>query len=292
MSWIKEEGKLNENTYLIDSLLFAQKESMACYLIVGTKKKVLIDASGKMEGKTVVKKLNKLSITPDILILTHSHWDHSGGANKIKKAFPALEIMASHHGIESLKNQQEFNKWFSDYSPKLKPIEDVILVKNNDAIDIGGIELRIIETPGHTNCSLSILDPKNKMLFIGDSLGYPLVENVFLAPLMPPEFSEDKLMSTIKKIDNEIEYESICPAHYGCFTGDTARAFPENTKKAYYFWKNFLLSKWKENPEKEHIIEEMRKKFEKDGIGEREAEAYANMFGDWYVKALKVAKMI
>jgi len=291
MGRITQEGKLNNNTYLIDSLLFAQKESMACYLVIGSKKNVLIDASGKMEGKTVVKKLNKLNLIPNILILTHAHWDHSGGTNRIKKAFPELEIMASRHGIESLKNQQEFNKWFSDYSPKLKPIEDVIPLKDEEVIDVGEIELRVFETPGHTNCSLSILDQKNRMLFIGDSLGYPLVEKVFLAPIMAPEFSESKLMDTVKKI-SKIDYESICPAHYGCFTGDIAKKFPENTKLAYEFWKDFLLSKWKENPTKEYIIEEMKKKFEKDGIEEREAGAFSNMFGDWYVKGLRTAKMI
>ncbi len=291
MGWIKTEGKLNDNTYLIDSLLFAQKESMACYLVVGKNKKVLIDASGKMEAKTIIKKLNGLNLIPDILILTHSHWDHAGGADRVLKAFPEMEIMACHLGIETLKKLQEYNKWFSDYSPKLKPLENVTPLKDGQIVDIGGLKLKIFETPGHTNCSISILDMKNKMLFTGDSLGYPIAENVFLAPLMPPEFSEEKLMLTVEKV-KKINYETICPAHFGCFTDDLAKNIPENTKSAYKSWKEFLLSKWKENPTKEHVIEEMRKKFEKEGLGEKEADAYSNLFGDWYIKGLKTAKMI
>jgi len=71
LSWIREEGKLNQNTYLIDSGLFATEKAMACYLIEGEKRKVLIDASGKVEGKKIVKKLNALGKVPDMLILTN-----------------------------------------------------------------------------------------------------------------------------------------------------------------------------------------------------------------------------
>ena len=153
-----------------------------------------------MEGKTVVKKLQKLNITPDALILTHSHWDHAGGGLNIKKGFPDIEIMASNLGIQSLKNPNEFNAAFSDITPKLRPIENITPLRDNDVIDIGGNELRIIETPGHTNCSISVFDETNKNLFIGDALGYVMLGVVFLAPIMAPEFSEKKLLSTIKKV--------------------------------------------------------------------------------------------
>ena len=206
MGWIKEEGKIFDNTYTIDSLLIAQKEAMACYLVTGTKKNILIDASGKPEGKTIVKKLKKFNIVPDTLILTHSHWDHAGGTLNIKKKFPDMEIMASNQGLNSLKNPNEFNAAFSDIISKLRPIENVTPIKGDDVIDIGNNELRIIETPGHTNCSISILDEKNKTLFTGDAMGY-IMGGAFLAPIMAPEFSEKKLLSTIEKVRN-IDFKS------------------------------------------------------------------------------------
>ncbi|MFX0141616.1 MAG: MBL fold metallo-hydrolase, partial [Candidatus Hodarchaeota archaeon] len=208
MGWIKEEGKINDDTYLIDSMLFGREGSMACYLVVGTKKKVLIDASSSSEARGIVKKLTALNLIPDILILTHSHWDHSGGTNKIKKKLPEIEIMASHKGLESLKNQQEFNKGFSAFAPKLNPIDNFTPLKENDVIDIGSIELKIFETPGHTNCCISILDQKNKNLFLGDSLGYKPSEDLMMAPIMPPEFSEKKLLATIDKV-KKIDYLTV-----------------------------------------------------------------------------------
>jgi len=120
LSWIKAEGQLNENTYLIDSFLFGNEGNMACYLVEGKEKKVLIDASGKPEAKRIIKKLKDLGKIPDMLILTHSHWDHAGGTSVFKSEFPNMEIMASHQGINSLQNLQEYNQWFKDVSPRLK----------------------------------------------------------------------------------------------------------------------------------------------------------------------------
>ncbi len=291
LAWIKQEGKLNENTYLIDSFLFGGEENMACFLIVGGKKKVLIDASGKSEGKRIAKKLIDLKLIPDMLILTHAHWDHAGGTNRIKAQFPQLEVMASRHGIESLRNAREFNKWFSDVSPRLKPIEDVTPLKEGMIIDIGDLELEIFETPGHTNCSLSILDRKNKTLFVGDSLGYKLNEDLFIGPIMPPEYSEEKLMATFEKV-KKIEYTTICMAHYGMLTGKLAQNLPDYAKENYLFWRDFALSRWKENPSKIHLVESMQEKFASLDTSEEMKEALANMFGDWIIKGLQTAKML
>ncbi len=291
LGWIKKEGKLNRNTYLIDSFLFGGEENMACFLIKGEKKQVLIDASGKSEGKRIVKKLKDLNSAPDILLLTHSHWDHAGGANTIREAFPNIEIMASHRGIASLKNSQEFNKWFSDVSPRLKPIENVTPLKEGTRIDIGGLELEVFETPGHTNCSLSILDRKNKNLFIGDSLGYKEHAELFLAPIMPPEYNHESLMKSCEKIKT-IDYATICMAHYGMLTEDLAKTLPEYAKSQGLYWKEFLLSKWKENPTKEYILSVLREKFAVLDLSKEMKEALAAMFGDWMIKGLTTAKLI
>ncbi|MHA1276895.1 MAG: MBL fold metallo-hydrolase [Candidatus Helarchaeota archaeon] len=290
MNWIKDEGKINENTYLIDSGLFGGEHNMACF-VIQARDRVLIDASGKMEGRKIAKKLQDLKLVPDKLILTHAHWDHAGGCNPLLKKFPELEVMASHHGIQSLQNAREFNKWFSDVSPVLRPVENVTPLKDGDIIDIGGLELEIFDTPGHTNCSISILDRKNSNLIIGDSLGYKLDTNLFIGPIMPPEYSEQKLLKTFEKV-KAIDYDTISMAHFGMLTGELAQDLPEYAKENYFYWKQFALARWKENPRKEHLIEAMQEKF---GVLDLSAEmktALAGMFGDWIVKGLKTAKLI
>jgi len=291
LNWIQEEVKLNENTYLIDSILFGTEKSMACYLVKGTKKNVLIDASGKSEGRRIAKKLLSMDLKPDILIITHSHWDHAGGASKLVKKFPNIEIMVHKSGIDSIANPNEFNKWFPQYSSNLEPINDSIPLDDGDIIDIGDSELKILSTPGHTNCSICILDNNNNNLFTGDSIGYKLSEEVFLGPIMPPEYSEKNLMNTFNKL-KKINFSTVSMAHFGYITGNLAENLIDSAKSNYLLWKNFMLLKWKENPDIKYIEQEMKKELIKKNFGLEMAEIVSEMFSDWIIKGLETAKMI
>jgi len=293
MDWIKHEGKLNTHTYLIDSLLFGTPENMACYVVEGAKKRALIDASGKSEGRKLAMKLRDLHLEPDLLLLTHTHWDHAGGLSQLKaeKNFPNMEVMACHRGIDSLRNAGVFNEPFSNYSPKLPPVECVTPLKDGDTIDLGGVELMIFETPGHTNCSLSILDTTTKMLFVGDSLGYRFARNLFIPPIMPPEFSEQQFLASIEKVEN-LDFVTLCPSHFGCFAGEIARKYPTDARAAYTFWKEFFIARWRETPDIFRVKEAFHSQLVGHGLSDNKVHGIADMFGGWIIAGLKGAKLL
>lgn len=291
LGWTGEEGKFNEGIYLLDALLYNEPKSLACYVVEGTKKKALIDASGIEYVEQLLKKLNTMNLKPDILILTHSHWDHACGAPKISKKIPDIEVMASHLGIESLRDISVFNKAYLNVTTGLVPIENVSPLKDGDNIDLGEIKLKIFETPGHSDCSISILDQKNKVLFIGDSLGYSLTKNLLMPPIMPPEFSEEKLLKTFDKIQ-KIDYTSIALAHFGILTENLAKNFPEIAKSAYLQWRDFFLSTWNKNPSEIYFLSELSNKMQEFGIDKEFTDFYSEREGRWILKALKMAKLI
>ena len=293
MSWIQEEGKINDDTYLIDSLLFGTEKSMACYLVQGAKKSALIDASGKSEGRRIASKLKKMDLKPDILITSHSHWDHAGGASKILKKFPDIEIMAHKEGLEPLANPNEFNKWFPNFASHLEPLKegDVIPLKEGDVIDLGDLELEIFSTPGHTNCSISVLDKKNKNLFTGDSIGYKLTDEIHFGPIIPPEYSEKKLLKTYNKL-KKVEFSSVCMAHFGLLKGELASNLIDSAKKRYFMWKEFILNNWKEKADEDYLEEELRKQLISMDMEPEKAELVAQIFAGWFIKGLKTANMI
>jgi glyoxylase-like metal-dependent hydrolase (beta-lactamase superfamily II) len=291
LGWTGEEGKFNENIYLIDALLFNEPRSLSCYVIEGTKKKALIDASGIEYAEQLLKKLKAMNLKPDILILTHSHWDHACGTPIIRKEIPNIEVMASHIGIESLRNMSEFNEAFSNIATGLVPIENVTPLKEGDNIDLGGLKLKIFETPGHTDCSICILDQKNKMLFTGDSLGYSLTKRLLIPPIMPPEFSEEKLLSSFDKIQ-KIDYSSIALAHFGILTQGLANKFPQMAKSAYLQWRDFFLSTLKKNPSEKYFLSEFSKKMQEYGVNKQFADYFSERQGTWTFKVLKMVNSI
>ncbi len=253
MPWMLNEGKFNNNTYLFDSFQCDAEYSMGYYILQGTKKRALIDTSGPIEAERFAKRIKNLDLIPDILILTHSHWDHAGGTTIFQKKFPNIEVFAAKPAIESLKNNSKYNESFSEIITDLEPVDNIIPVKEGDIIDLGGMELLIYETPGHTNCSISILDQKNMILYIGDALGYLWEHFIVLPPIMPPEFSQEKLLSTFNKV-KKIDYSVIACAHYGLLTEDRAKILPNYAKLCYIFWRDFFISLLEKNHITENVV--------------------------------------
>jgi len=100
------------------------------------------------DAAPVLETLNKMSLTPDAILITHHHYDHVGGV---------LEIL-QHYSIPV-------------YGPASEniPALDVPL-KNNDKVTLkkGAITFRVIEVPGHTCGHIAYYAPG--MLLCGDTI--------------------------------------------------------------------------------------------------------------------------
>lgn len=80
------------------------------------------------------------------VLITHGHFDHAGGAAALKPMLPNAKFVMTQGGwdeaIESAEKSEGRRKW--------DMIEPEIVVKDGDSIDIGGMTIGVIETPGHT----------------------------------------------------------------------------------------------------------------------------------------------
>ena len=85
----------------------------------------------------------------DILV-THHHADHTDG-------IPALK---QHHGCRVVAPQAE---------AKRIPLVDET-VREGDTVRVGGLEGRVLETPGHTAGHISYVFDADKLVFAGDTL--------------------------------------------------------------------------------------------------------------------------
>jgi glyoxylase-like metal-dependent hydrolase (beta-lactamase superfamily II) len=106
---------------------------------------LLIDAPGAMK-----KILNFMEQSkPRYILMTHSHFDHTGALKKLKKAL-AVPVAAHEADAKSL------------------PLKPDILLKDGDELQFGTQKLKVLHTPGHTPGSLCFL--VNHYLFSGDTL--------------------------------------------------------------------------------------------------------------------------
>ena len=165
MTAIRQSGKINEDTTLIDIEMLGVPGIFSMYLIESGKK-CIIDAGTETEAQEILNKLKKLNaFPPDMIILTHSHWDHTQAipflSQEAEKMGKKIEILASAAAIPHLRDQS-FNDAFG-MGPYDNIENEITPLKEGDRIDLEGITLKIFEIPGHINDHIAILDEKNKI---------------------------------------------------------------------------------------------------------------------------------
>lgn len=145
-----------------------------CYIVQDDNSTFIIDAPAP--GEVIINKLKQNKLIPDLLILTHGHFDHVLGIKELKKEFPNIKIAISAHDSKYLLdggdritrdiaffNEDLFYNKMVSYLPVCKA--DIIL-KEGDVIK----GLTVIETPGHTPGSICLLSDSERVLFSGDTL--------------------------------------------------------------------------------------------------------------------------
>lgn len=154
------------------------------FLLTNGVKNILIDTSAAFLWNTLNKRLKKLNIkTIDLLILTHSHFDHAANANRIKKNYNSPVIIHQDEAENLLAGRNPATSgtnfvtrmlagtlsrpWMSflNYEPCAY---DFTVDKRRDLRDFG-FKAYIVHTPGHTTGSMSII-VDNEIALVGDCM--------------------------------------------------------------------------------------------------------------------------
>ena len=130
------------------------------YLVDGT---ILIDVG--MDAGSIIAQLEKHIGHRDLktIVLTHCHYDHSGGAAEVAAAFGAKIAMHREDALLINNSRATAADLFGEKTPHIVP--DMLLSGG----EILG-ELEVIHTPGHTPGGICLYDAGSKSLFSGDTV--------------------------------------------------------------------------------------------------------------------------
>jgi glyoxylase-like metal-dependent hydrolase (beta-lactamase superfamily II) len=150
------------------------------YVIVGSAKALLFDTGmgiGKM--RRVVEGLTAKPVT---VLNSHAHHDHVGGNAEFERAMGMDNAFSRKNaegrrglGPEVLKADRicgALPAGVTTESYVIGPWTISEIVRDGSRIALGGREVEVIATPGHTPDSLCLYDAKNRLLFTGDTF-YP-----------------------------------------------------------------------------------------------------------------------
>ncbi|MEE8119341.1 MAG: MBL fold metallo-hydrolase [Gammaproteobacteria bacterium] len=159
--------------------LFHADTNTCCHLVwdPGTKKAVIIDpvldfdpASGRIAttfADELVKFIQQADLAIEYILETHAHADHVTAAQYLKKLFDCpvgigggicsvQKIFVSALNLNNVPTDgSQFDRLFHD----------------DEEFEVGGMTVRVLHTPGHTNDSVTYLI--GNTMFVGDTLFMP-----------------------------------------------------------------------------------------------------------------------
>lgn len=160
-------------------------EDVLCYFIKGRGQNVLIDTGMGLSDLRPIIPDQEVTV-----LLTHSHWDHMGGAS----LFPKVLILNHPYETGRLRKgwlssemcgfaAKEFAvpvpSDFSEQTFHIQAVSSFETFTDGQQIDLGDKHLSVIHTPGHTPGSVCFYLEEDGFLFSGDTL-YPGPEYVYL----------------------------------------------------------------------------------------------------------------
>ncbi len=138
-----------------------------CYILTDdeTSSAVIIDPGA--ESEKIIQNISSMSLKVEYIILTHSHFDHTGALDDIKEYTNAKIVI--HKSEEKCISDENLSlSGVFGYSTPKSTAD--ITVSDNDTLPFGNDKLKFIHTPGHTVGSMCILI--KDIMFSGDTLFY------------------------------------------------------------------------------------------------------------------------
>jgi glyoxylase-like metal-dependent hydrolase (beta-lactamase superfamily II) len=217
--------------------------------VMETERPVLFDAGATCAGELYVRGIKDIlgDRQPEILFISHVHWDHCGAASILKKAFPSLKIATSRQASEILKRKSatdlmrslnhealEIMKSFPSIDPlslieaEFESFEVDMIIHDGQIIDLGGgVSLEVLATPGHTRDHLSFYFPGERILLAGDSAG--MLDSSHGSIIAEFISDYDNYFSTIRRLAS-LPVEIFSQGHRIVFVGEEeVRNFFEQT---------------------------------------------------------------
>ena len=177
-----------------------------CYLLGDETSKAcaMIDPGGDPDD--ILSMIREAGFALKAILLTHGHYDHTGGVAGLEAAFPGTPVYLHRADAEGV-NPTMF--------PPL-PREVLRFYDEGDTVAVGGLTVEVLHTPGHSNGSVVL--KTGDILFTGDTLFRGSCGRTDL-----PGGSYQEIMTSLARLGRLAGDYRVCPGHEGLSTLDAER---------------------------------------------------------------------
>ncbi len=130
-----------------------------------TREAMVIDPGDDIEDVAAIIRKHNLKVKQ--IVITHAHIDHVGGAMKLR-ALTGAPILLNQNDYALLKMLDMQATWVGMPAPGEVKIDAEL--GHGASLSAGGLSANVLHTPGHTEGSVCLYFPAEKLLIAGDTL--------------------------------------------------------------------------------------------------------------------------
>lgn len=164
--------KIDESTYIISE--YRHPEETHAYLLNGREKSLLIDTG--LGIANIAEAVAKLTDKPITAVATHIHWDHIGGhqyfsdfcVHEAEKTWIAGDFPLPKALVKKFLQMGDLPKNFNIEHYDIFHETPKRFLYDGDTIELGGRNVTVLHTPGHSPGHLCFFEEASGYLFTGD----------------------------------------------------------------------------------------------------------------------------
>jgi glyoxylase-like metal-dependent hydrolase (beta-lactamase superfamily II) len=261
--------RVNAFIHLIDLKPRGFENFCASYVIKG-KRVAIVETGPRLTVKNLLAGLKEIGIKRrevNYVAVTHIHIDHAGGAGTLLPYLPNARLLVHEIGIchlvdpeklwtSSLQALGDIAKIYGEFQPV--PERRVHIAKEGMIVDLGeGVDLKVLEMPGHASHELSFFEKNSQGVFPGDAAGIYLKKFNVIIPTTPPPFHLEMTLSSLRRLA-KMKPKRLYYSHFG--PTDYAVKKLEDYAARLSLWGKIILEGMKDGEEFETIFERISEK--------------------------------
>lgn len=234
----------NPPVAIFDGLWMLGTNEYPLFLVKDGAEAVLFEGGVGAVGKLLEQQLDALGVPRAAVkrvVVTHAHPDHVMAIPMFRALFPGVSVAASSVAAQTLAAEKAIAA-FCDIDQALtgsllksgsireehrpeplaeKKIAVDCLLKEGDTIEVGSFSFRVLETPGHSDCSLSFHEPARGVLIVSDATGFYMPGDHSWWPCYFGDYA--KYTESIRRLA-DLGAEVLCLSHNAALRGRDAVA--------------------------------------------------------------------
>ena len=231
---------------ITDNLRMLGTNAYPIFLYTSDGEAAVFEGSIGAMGPLVGEQMRQLDIPAESvkqIVVTHAHPDHVMAVPAMREMFPGATVLASAIAAKTLSIDKAvgfFCKIDGSLTEALlangliteahrpQPLAEMripidTVIAEGHTVAVGGATFTVLETPGHSDCSLSFHEPAAGVLIISDATGYYVPQDNYWWPNYFTNY--ETYLASMRRLA-ALGAEVLCLSHNGAIKGaDDVRAY-------------------------------------------------------------------